>query len=406
MPTTSFEQSGAFIERFTMPPTRSGPLDGLSFAAKDIIDVEGRRTGFGNPTWLDTHPAASVSAVCVEQVLAAGARCEGKTITDEIAFSLLGENHFYGTPLNAAAPDRVPGGSSSGSASAVACGLVDFAFGSDTGGSVRVPASNCGIWGLRPSHDRISVAGVLPLAPTFDTVGFFAREIDVLDRVANVLLFDEDRVSIGTSTPTIHLVHELFDTADAEARSALEVGVSRLRKVFGDRVRESSLADLCSDERAGDLATWLMIYRVLLGAEMTSCHGAWFAAAKPEFGPAPTAGFEAVRKLDRTRINEWAALREHYCRRLNAALATGDLLCLPSAPSVAPLKGSRAFDRSSDYYQRTSSLNAVAGVARLPQLSMPLDDVDGAPIGLSLASAHGSDRYLVKMVKIIASGIR
>ena len=173
MPKISFEQSGAFIERIALPATHSGPLDGLSFAVKDIIDVAGHRTGFGNPTWLETHPPATVSAVCVEQILQAGARCEGKTITDEIAFSLLGENHFYGTPLNAAAPDRVPGGSSSGSASAVSCGLVDFAFGSDTGGSVRVPASNCGIWGLRPSHDRISVAGVLPLAPTFDTVGFF-----------------------------------------------------------------------------------------------------------------------------------------------------------------------------------------------------------------------------------------
>ena len=115
------EQSGAFIEQFTLPPTGEGPLAGLRFAVKDLIDVAGHRTGCGNPTWLATHPSAPVSAVCVEQLLAAGASCIGKTITDEVAFSLLGENHFYGTPLNPAAPDRVPGGSSSGSASAVAC---------------------------------------------------------------------------------------------------------------------------------------------------------------------------------------------------------------------------------------------------------------------------------------------
>ena len=146
------EQSGAFVETFELPPTADGPLAGLTFAVKDLIDVAGRPTGCGNPTWRDTHPPASVHAVCVEQLLASGARCVGKTVTDEMAFSLIGENHFYGTPLNPAAPDRVPGGSSSGSASAVACGLADFAFGTDTGGSVRVPASNCGLWGLRPSH--------------------------------------------------------------------------------------------------------------------------------------------------------------------------------------------------------------------------------------------------------------
>jgi amidase len=154
--------SGAFVEMFELPPTAAGPLAGLRFAVKDVIDVARRLTGCGNPTWRKTHPPAAVHAVCVEQLLAAGAQCVGKTVTDELAFSLIGENHFYGTPLNPAAPKRAPGGSSSGSASAVACGLADFALGTDTGGSVRVPASNCGIWGLRPSHGFVSVAGVMP----------------------------------------------------------------------------------------------------------------------------------------------------------------------------------------------------------------------------------------------------
>src|SRR5215207_7948504 len=168
-------EDDAFIEGVEeVDPTRSGLLDGLSFAVKDLIDIGGYKTGCGNPSWGDTHPLASMNAVCVEQLLDAGARCVGKTVSDELAFSLLGENHFYGTPLNPKAPDRVPGGSSSGSASAVACGLLDFALGPDTGGSVRVPANNCGVWGMRPSHGFISVAGVNPLAPTFDTVGILA----------------------------------------------------------------------------------------------------------------------------------------------------------------------------------------------------------------------------------------
>jgi amidase len=137
-------EGNAFVEYVEVEPTGSGSLDGLSFAVKDLIDIGGHETGCGNPTWRGTHPPASVNAVCVEQLLDAGARCVGKTVSDELAFSLLGENHFYGTPLNPKAPDRIPGGSSSGSASAVACGLVDFALGTDTGGSIRVPANNCG----------------------------------------------------------------------------------------------------------------------------------------------------------------------------------------------------------------------------------------------------------------------
>src|SRR5262249_15949348 len=159
--------------------------------------------------------------------------------------------------------------------------------------------------------DRISLAGVLPLAPSFDTIGFFARDFKVLDRVANVLLPDQSERSSKDSRPTIHLVRELFDLTDPVARRALHDGVSSVGRGVGDGVRETSLTELCDDERAGDLNSWLMIYRVMLGAEIMSCHGGWFAAAKPEFGPAPSAGFEYVQQLDRTRINEWVALREH-----------------------------------------------------------------------------------------------
>src|SRR5881227_3004120 len=186
--TITVNESNAFLTTFELPPTGSGILDGLCFAVKDVIDVAGWKTGCGNPTWRDSHPSAVANAVCVEQLLRAGARCVGKTISDELAFSLLGQNYFYGTPLNPKAADRVPGGSSSGSASAVACGLVDFALGTDTGGSTRVPANNCGTWGFRPSHGLISLDGVNPLAPSFDTVGILAQSIDVLVLAARVLL--------------------------------------------------------------------------------------------------------------------------------------------------------------------------------------------------------------------------
>ncbi len=286
------EQSGAFIEMFSLPPMGDGPLAGLRFAVKDLIDVAGHRTGCGNPTWLETHAVAPVSAVCVEQLLAAGASCVGKTITDEVAFSLLGENHFYGTPLNPAAPDRVPGGSSSGSASAVACGLADFALGTDTGGSVRVPASNCGVWGLRPTHARVSVAGVMPFSPTLDTVGVLACNIDILQRSMSVLLGCPERA--GASQPhdepaprTIHLLTDAFNISDVDVKQALEPAINSIRNLFGDKVRSASLAELCGNEEAADLTTWLNTYRMLQGTEAWSNLAHGLKTPNQRLGPPP-----------------------------------------------------------------------------------------------------------------------
>jgi amidase len=402
MQTISVEQSGAFIEKFTLPPTKDGPLRGLGFAVKDLIDVVGHPTGCGNPTWLATHPPADVSAVCVEQLLSAGAQCEGKTITDEFAFSLIGENHHYGAPLNPAAPDRVTGGSSNGSASAVACGLVDFAIGTDTGGSVRVPASNCGIWGWRPSHGLISVAGVMPFSPTLDTVGVFTRSAELLQRIAAVLLAIDGPTTAPKTSGSIYLVNEAFGLADPAVRASFDEPISRLHEILDMQVCEKSLMQLCSDERAADLMSWLTIYRVLQGTEFQSTLGSWIADAKPAVGPALFAGLDFLKKLDRTRIGESVGLREHYARRLNDSLASGDLLCFPTVPTPAPLKGSNAHDRSSDYYWRTLSINAIAGVGRLPQVSMPLGQVDGAPVGLSLLAARGRDLELLAAATRVA----
>jgi amidase len=403
MKAISVEQSGAFVEQFTLPPTAEGALSGLRFAVKDLIDVAGRRTGCGNPTWLATHPPAAVSAICVEQLLAAGAHCVGKTVTDEVAYSLLGENRFYGTPLNAAAPGRVPGGSSSGSASAVACGLVDFALGTDTGGSVRVPASYCGVWGLRPSHGVISVAGVMPLSPTFDTVGVLARNIDTLQRSAEVLVGGD---AVGdASSGDVYLLTDAFSLADDEVQSAIEPLIDRFKSFLGDRVREVSLGELCRDAEAGDLFNWLNMYRFLQGVEALSCLGAWVEEVKPELGPSATAGLAFARTFDRGRISEVMHRRERYARRLQQALGENDLLCMPTAPTVAPRKGQTSYDRGGDYYRCTLSLTSIAGVARLPQVSMPLAAVSGVPVGLSLLASRGQDLHLLKAAGAIAQVI-
>jgi amidase len=398
----SLEKSGAFVEQLRLDPTGSGPLDGLTFAVKDLIDLKGYVTGCGNPHWRDTHPPAAAHAVGVEQILAAGAVCLGKTVSDELAFSLDGENFFYGTPLNPKVPDRVPGGSSSGSASAVACRLVDFALGTDTGGSIRVPASNCGLFGLRPSHGFISVAGINPLAPTYDTLGVFARSADVLARVAAVLLTNElhNTAEVGA----VHFLTEHAASVDAEVRKALEPSLAELRQRFGDRVRDTSINTVVGESPDAGLAPWLTTFNTLQWAEIWSCLGSWVTAVQPELGPRTSSNFELTRSMDRRQVREVARRREAYFGKMKKFLGPRDLMVLPTVPAPAPLKGTLDNERvQGNYYPRTLSMTAMAGICRLPQITMPVAEVAGAPVGLSLAAAHGEDAFLLAMVQDLAS---
>ena len=205
-------------------------LRGLTFAAKDLFDVAGHPTGGGNHDWARMHPVPTRHAWAVQTLLDAGATLIGKTITDEVSLGILGENAFDGTPLNSKAPDRVPGGSSSGSAAAVAAGLCDTALGTDTGGSVRVPASFCGLYGIRPTHGRLDLTGMLPQAPSSDTTGWFARDAATFARVSSVLLGEP----IPDALPTRLIVAvDAFGFADAEVAAALRPMVDRLAALIG-----------------------------------------------------------------------------------------------------------------------------------------------------------------------------
>jgi len=216
---------GAWVPhgRFVIEPTASGALSGLRFAAKDVFDVAGHPTGAGNPTWLATHPMPTAHSPVVAQLLAAGATLVGKVLTDELAYSLHGDNVHHGTPINSAAPDCVPGGSSSGSAAAVAAHLVDFALGTDTGGSTRVPASYTGLWGLRTTHGLVRAQGVVPLHPSFDTVTWLAHDSATFERVGAELLpanqFEPTRVLIPQDTWA--LADPVFAEPLQRARDAL-----------------------------------------------------------------------------------------------------------------------------------------------------------------------------------------
>jgi amidase len=389
----TIEQSGAFIEVFDVKPTGSGILDGLTCAIKDLIDIAGHPTGCGNPTWRETHPLPTAHAVCVEQLLAAGARTIGKTITDEVAFSLIGENDHYGTPLNPKAQDRVPGGSSSGSASAVACDLVDFALGTDTGGSVRVPAANCGILGYRPTHDRIPLAGVCQLAPSLDTVGVFARTTDVLVRVASVLLGID--VPKHLRRAKVYLIREALDVCDEEVRRSLQPAIDALQPTA------ISLQDIVKQPYGSKLDDWREVYRVLLQSEAECSLGAWIAQYNPKFGPLLEQSINAAHHLDRSLIPQATHHREILFQQMLDFIGPEDLVCIPTIPAPAPLKNTilKREHSGNGYYPRALAVTSVAGVARLPQITLPVAEISGAPLGLSLIARHRQDEFLLGVVK-------
>jgi amidase len=240
---------------------------------------------------------------------------------------------------------------------------------------------------------------VNPLAPSFDTVGVLAQSADVLAKVGFVLLAG---APVSVSKPaTIHLIREAFALADADAQEALSEPKRRLRETFGGAVRESSLQELVADDAGCSFATWADTFCVIQWAEIESCLGAWIADARPEFGPEIAASFQLMNQLDRRRVAEAVQRREQYFRSLHEFLGPDDLLCMPTTPALAPRKGDppRRSSSGSGYYPRTLSLTSVAGMGRLPQVSLPIADADGVPVGLSLLARHGRDSFLLQLAK-------
>jgi len=386
---------GAFVPHFqqTLKGAAAGPLAGTNFAVKDIYDIAGHVTGCGNPDWLRTHGPAAKTAPAVETLLAAGATMIGKTITDEIAYSLNGQNFHYGTPVNSNAPGRIPGGSSSGSASAVAGGAADFALGSDTGGSVRVPASLCGIYGIRTSHGRIPLEGIMPLAPSFDTIGWFARDAALLNRVGAVLLGDD---TAPAPLRELLVVEDAFALANLSCGAALQPSVNAAATALGPSraVRIGGAG--------GELQDWMMCFRRLQAREIWGQHGPWVEATKPRFGPEIAARFDWAKSIYESPEGDDAAMREQFTRRLDDLLDGGAVLCLPAAASIAPHVG-LAGDAAQQFRDRTLCLTGIANLARLPQVTITAGRVENCPIGLGLISRRGSDRMLLALAQKIAA---
>ncbi|WNG86471.1 amidase family protein [Mycobacterium sp. ITM-2016-00317] len=363
-------------------PTGVGPLTGDTVAVKDLYTVAGHVVGAGNEVWLAEAPVATSTAPAVEALLAAGAAVAGISRTDELAYSLAGTNGHYGTPPNPAAPERIPGGSSSGSASAVSLGQATIGLGTDTGGSIRIPSSYQGLYGIRTTHGVISRDGLIPLAPSFDTVGWMTRTRTELVRVAAVL---EPDLSAAMTFPRAVYADSLIALADAEVGSAI-------RRAITGWSSELPIAPIDFD--ASQLPLWVKAFQTRQGWEAWQAHGTWIERHWESLNPDVRSRFEAAAK----RTPEELADADRVLGAARAAIdgALGDaVLILPSASSVAPPRDSAALggDVIEDIRARTFQLTCLAGITGRPAVSSPLP-VTGPPIGICAVGPLRSDRAL------------
>ncbi|GLC35083.1 hypothetical protein PLESTM_000277700 [Pleodorina starrii] len=390
----------AYMDKeLTVHGAPEGPLKGLTFAVKDLFDVAGHLTGFGNPVWLETHPPAARTAPAVQALLDAGATLRGKTHMDELAYSLNGENVHYGTPINPAAPGRIPGGSSSGSAVAVAAGDVPLALGSDTGGSVRVPAAYCGLLGIRPTWGRTDLAGARPLAPSFDTAGWFARDASVLRAAGSVLL---DPASRGPTRLGRWLVaRDAFALADPSTGRAIYDSLSanfpQVVEVLGNPTEVDVAAPLAA-EGLGKFVDWMGVFRVCQGFEVWREHGSWVTSHNPEFGPGIRERFAMAAAITTDQLEAASAQRSRIRSHMVEVLGQDGLLAVPTAPGPAPLVDTPPADLDA-WRTRLISLTSIAGLAGLPQVNLPIAQLDGLPVGLGLIGPPGSDEALLEITE-------
>jgi amidase len=375
-----------------VPHTSSGPLTGLSFGVKDLFDVAGYPTGGGQPLLLAMSGIKTSTAPAVQMLLDAGAKFVGKTVTDELASSMNGNNVHFGAPINGAAPNRNAGGSSSGSASAVSNHLCDFALGSDTGGSVRAPANHCGLYGMRPTHGRISLEGVLQLAPSLDTCGFFARDIDTFARVSHVLLGGDPSPMTGKIKLLKPL--DIWGLLDEAVAAAHAEPLARVEAALGQATANNVYID-----GPEHLTT---CFRHLMGYEAWRVYGPFIERFCPPLGSGIAQRFSMSKEVTTEQYATACETRAGFKKHLSALLGTNGVMVIPTAADIAPLT-SDSVEVMDDYRNRSIKLLCLAGLSGFPQISLPLGERLGAPLGLSLLGPAGSDMRLVQLAKEIAS---
>lgn len=368
------------------------PLSGFRLAVKDLFHMAGLPTSAGNPTWLATHPIPTKTASSVAALLNAGANFCGKTMTDELAYSLNGQNIHYGTPSNPMTPDRLPGGSSSGSAVAVASGLADIGLGTDTGGSIRVPASYNGLFGLRPTHGVIPVDNMVALAPSFDTVGWLTKDLNTLEKTASILLKSKPPKEFTNVLIAKNLMDQVAHVKELKTQL----------QTWREQGRLPNEASLVIDTKAWKTSE---TFRTLQGAEIWQEHGDWvnevagLDKGRAVFAPDIQLRFDWCKTLSEVDVAAAKQQRQHFSDWLESAIQD-TVLIIPTTPGIAPLLNANE-DMLATYRNQLMDITAIAGLVGLPQLHLPVCTLDGAPCGLSLIGSKGSDLALIRFAKTL-----
>ncbi|MGE8447018.1 MAG: amidase [Comamonas sp.] len=370
----------------------TGPLSGLYFGVKDLFDIAGYPTGGGNPLLLALSGIKAQTAPTVQKLLDAGAALAGKTVTDELAFSMNGNNAHFGAPINGNAPERITGGSSSGSASAVSNRLCDFALGTDTGGSVRAPASHCGLYGIRPTHGRVSLESALALCHSLDTCGWFARDALTFARVADVLMAPD--TTPLPARPRLLMPSDVWSLVDSAVRPAWDGALQQITQLLGRAQDCTAVLD------SFDAMYWS--FRYIQGREAWMTDGAFISRYAPVLGPGVKERFDWSRQVTDAQVQQAEQFRTRFRQHLADVLGSDGVLVMPSMPDIAPL---RTADEASleAYRNQAVQMLCLAGLSGFPQISLPLASRGGAPLGISLLGPAGTDRSLIAIAQQLAA---
>lgn len=396
MPSTASDINCWVPNSFPIASTGEGVLSGKTVVVKDLVDYAGHKVSFGLARWHDTHEASRETAPILTQLLEAGSSIAGFTKLDQLAYSLIG-NVCEGTPpLNPLYPDRFTGGSSSGPAAAVAAGLADIGLGTDTAGSIRVPAASCGLFGLRPTHGAVSVSGVRPLAPSFDVVGVLSTSPTLIGSAFSVLSsapvptgndVQEVRVPTRASVSLIgdDTVDSMYSIADA------------LSVVYECRVIQYDLSDFINPD-IGDL------FARLQGREIWSEHSQWISENKSYLADDVQTRLERAKRFSMSSDEEKAedkAAREKYRKDFQGFYNASSILVLPVLTDLAPLRTSSA-DELLEFRTKSFQLTAPSSFTGCPQLVVPVrNESAGKVIGVGLLGQHGNEAALLRAATLL-----
>ena len=361
-----------------------GPLSDLTFVVKDMCEIKGFKSSCGNPDFYEKCLPADDFAPFLKDILNKGATLKGITICDEFFYSLIGENGHYGTPANLNAPGCVPGGSSSGSAAALTTNLYDFSIGSDTGGSVRVPASFCGLLGIRPTHNRINTKGVYPMAPTFDTIGWFAKDVNTFKKVGFSILNQDDKTK--TSFKDFVIAEDILELANSDIinlfNNYINNSFPEIKKIRLSKHNKDVIADN---------------FRILQGGEIVENVIPWILKNKPKISPEINNRIEMAIKITKDEINQAVKFRENLKKEIELTLPEGLIALFPTTPFSSPKCG-QSDEQLSSYRKKLMEFTSIAGMTSRPQISIPKFKDNTGPIGISLLGWRYSDEVLLENI--------